>query len=601
MEGEVPAVFQEQYDALRQYLEAYLQTQKQQSGSQSTQRASAREKLTKLTKQQFSELATDVYDEMKRRQLNSNDAPFLSVRDDLHAKRNQARQKLATLPTSRFKDLASDVYYEIERRHPGVIKAFEAKFGLTRDTAEENAGESLKSPKGPQDFSSLDNLMADLGNMLLPKNSEEKANGISIESVEKLRNEYEARIESLQMRTGQLEQELNDVRISTIVKLEEQLAAEKKKSDEKDAAYAKLQQDYSKLRTDFEGLQDDFNNQQQIAHDIRAEATNLLAEIKSMTKRNEELTLERDRLLQASGQAVQKAEDLANGGYKQESDSYGALKDVESNSIISKDRITAYQHAVGELLRAARSDTPTSVLVAMKAIVIACKNITEDTEAHENSSASITTQEKDELEDVKNKLSQSLTALMTSAKTHATNFGSIPISYLEESSSNLTETINELVTSLQKSNRSGHENGDNVPQETESYDIDDLKIFLEKQTDSIVQAIQTLLYAMRNQTGAFGEDFKATVSGITGIVENLIGVSKRTLATPSATPFREKGEKILEDLASANITLEQLGISMLNSPQSKTLKQRLASSSYEIAKYVKELISLIGWCLMQTW
>jgi len=101
-------------------------------------RASAREKLTRLTRQQFQELSTDVYDELVRRKNNTSKnegktlvtlrpslsiqyvslVPFLPVRDEFHPKRNQARQKLATLPKTRFKDLSSDVFVELGRRYP---------------------------------------------------------------------------------------------------------------------------------------------------------------------------------------------------------------------------------------------------------------------------------------------------------------------------------------------------------------------------------------------------------------------------------------------------------------------------------------------------
>ncbi|KAI0090600.1 hypothetical protein BDY19DRAFT_936134 [Irpex rosettiformis] len=102
------------FDELHQYLASYLA--KELANSRST----ARQKLTRLTRQQFQELSTDVYDELVRRKTNSsnNEIPFLPVRDDFHPKRNQARQKLATLPTGRFKDLSSDVYYELGRRYP---------------------------------------------------------------------------------------------------------------------------------------------------------------------------------------------------------------------------------------------------------------------------------------------------------------------------------------------------------------------------------------------------------------------------------------------------------------------------------------------------
>ncbi|KAI0042955.1 hypothetical protein FA95DRAFT_1524753 [Auriscalpium vulgare] len=111
------------YDELSKYLASYLA--KEPANSRST----ARQKLTRLTRQQFQELSTDVYDELIRRKNNadSNDIPFLPVRDDFHPKRNQARQKLATLPTSRFKDLSSDVYYELVRRYP----EFKEEYPLT--------------------------------------------------------------------------------------------------------------------------------------------------------------------------------------------------------------------------------------------------------------------------------------------------------------------------------------------------------------------------------------------------------------------------------------------------------------------------------------
>lgn len=90
----------------------------------STRVAKAREKLKKLTKIQFSDLSTDVYDEMKRRELVSNDPnnaslpKFLASQTNYHPKRNQARQKLAALPPSRFKDLVNDVLFEIDNRIP---------------------------------------------------------------------------------------------------------------------------------------------------------------------------------------------------------------------------------------------------------------------------------------------------------------------------------------------------------------------------------------------------------------------------------------------------------------------------------------------------
>ncbi|KAJ7125010.1 hypothetical protein C8R44DRAFT_703005 [Mycena epipterygia] len=99
------------FNELDRYLQAYL------ARAPPNSRSSARQKLTRLTIQQFHELSTDVYDELVRRK-NEKEVPFLPVREEFHPKRNQARQKLATLPITRFEDLSSDVYFELGRRYP---------------------------------------------------------------------------------------------------------------------------------------------------------------------------------------------------------------------------------------------------------------------------------------------------------------------------------------------------------------------------------------------------------------------------------------------------------------------------------------------------
>lgn len=88
----------------------------------------ARDKLQRLTGVQFLELSTDVYDELKRRELAARVPPgappgsgppdYLLPEENFHPKRNQARQKLSSLGPPRFRDLATDVFCELERRFP---------------------------------------------------------------------------------------------------------------------------------------------------------------------------------------------------------------------------------------------------------------------------------------------------------------------------------------------------------------------------------------------------------------------------------------------------------------------------------------------------
>ncbi|KAJ6603144.1 hypothetical protein B0H10DRAFT_2167264 [Mycena sp. CBHHK59/15] len=105
------AISEIHFNELSRYLAAYL------AKAEPNSRSTARQKLTRLTIQQFHELSTDVYDELVRRK-KEKEVPFLPVREEFHPKRNQARQKLATLPITRFEDLSSDVYFELARRYP---------------------------------------------------------------------------------------------------------------------------------------------------------------------------------------------------------------------------------------------------------------------------------------------------------------------------------------------------------------------------------------------------------------------------------------------------------------------------------------------------
>jgi hypothetical protein len=113
---------------------------------------------------------------------------------------------------------------------------------------------------------------------------------------------------------------------------------------------------------------------------------------------------------------------------------------------------------------------------------------------------------------------------------------------------------------------------------------------LEQQTDLIVQNIQTLLQAMRQNS--FGPEFKETINNITTVVENLTSVSKDTLNESALdTTQQQKGLGILKLLSESNSKLSDMGASMVSSTQ-KPSKQKLAAAAYEVAKFTKELVSL---------
>jgi len=94
----------------------------------------ARRKMTGLSNKVFEELAVDVYDEVDRRETDklwsktessqsSVLVPFLPVNPDYSATRNQGRQKLARLTEQEFASLIIDVLKEIKRRQLEIESA----------------------------------------------------------------------------------------------------------------------------------------------------------------------------------------------------------------------------------------------------------------------------------------------------------------------------------------------------------------------------------------------------------------------------------------------------------------------------------------------
>jgi len=84
--------------------------------------------------------------------------------------------------------------------------------------------------------------------------------------------------------------------------------------------------------------------------------------------------------------------------------------------------------------------------MAMKAILVACKDITGDVEQYEQQkSVSMKPEDKEKLYAMKSKLSGTLTNLMTAAKNHATGSGISPVSLLDAAASHLTVAVVDLV------------------------------------------------------------------------------------------------------------------------------------------------------------
>jgi hypothetical protein len=118
---------------------------------------------------------------------------------------------------------------------------------------------------------------------------------------------------------------------------------------------------------------------------------------------------------------------------------------------------------------------------------------------------------------------------------------------------------------------------------------------LKNETDQIVANIQNLLSALRS-TQKIGEVY-GIITSIADVVLSVMDASKDTFTNNAAgLRYRQQGDVILLDLQQCRDKLMHIrNDSFAHSPEtsSSAAKRDLAKESYEIAKFVKELIGLV--------
>ncbi|CAG8568124.1 289_t:CDS:10 [Acaulospora morrowiae] len=534
-------------------------------------------------------------------------------------------------PRSRTQSSTSSIS-DFGRRYNGMsTSSISSSDSRSRDT--------MNSQKGNKsdvvNFASLDSLMADLGDMIDKKqngaNSGRVIDGYS--DIDKIRSDYELRVATLQKRIKELETELSAkngsiTNNSRIQELEKQLEEQKELNEKQASRLVQLEQkleesdqQQQEVETILESFQSLSGKYDELCSEKDQDATrikDLTTEVNEWKSKYEKIKIELRNL-------------KATSSFFREAPKVDIVKDNSlaptPDGAIVESKIVAYQVAIDDLLRAGRSDAPANVLIAMKSIVIACKSITEDVDEYEQNRASLMkTEDKDKLHALKSKLSATLTNLMTAAKNHATGYGISPVSLLDAAASHLTASIVDLVK-LVKLKRTGGRDANKInpepplpfktpseplspppprtndpePKDVEDsngrsgVDIDELKDFLERQTEAIVQAIQTLLAAIRNQS--YGNELTDNINTITTIVLNVIAVCRDSFGSSSGAPYRVRGETVLKELENSVDKLDEMRETIMNNSEdflsNKASKQRLASASFEIAKFTKELVGLI--------
>jgi hypothetical protein len=116
---------------------------------------------------------------------------------------------------------------------------------------------------------------------------------------------------------------------------------------------------------------------------------------------------------------------------------------MSSDGAILDVHVTAFVSAVDSLLTAGRSNSPTRVLVPMKAVVNAVTAITDDLRQFERRPRSDEVN-LDALRSLRDRAEATLSNLVVATKSHATGAGMSPVSLLDAAASHVSSTITEI-------------------------------------------------------------------------------------------------------------------------------------------------------------
>lgn len=203
------------------------------------------------------------------------------------------------------------------------------------------------------------------------------------------------------------------------------------------------------------------NNSAQTIKELQNELINLVEELKAVSARNEELMTEKEQ----DDELIRTLEEEKAEFKRKWETTRTQLRNLKATStmFVSKPitddhmpasvdgkiadvHVTAFQSSIDDLLAVARSSQPTGVLQAMKGVVEAINDISEDVRQYEAEPS----EEVDSfrLSECKHQSTATLNALMQAARNHAMSSGLSPISLLDGAASHVSANVVEMIKLL---------------------------------------------------------------------------------------------------------------------------------------------------------
>ncbi|KNG87983.1 cell polarity protein [Aspergillus nomiae NRRL 13137] len=320
---------------------------------------------------------------------------------------------------------------------------------------------------------------------------------------------------------------------------------------------------------------------------------------------------------------------------------------LQENGLVKDVHVTKFQISIDELLRIARFDDYNLVMQQIKAVVIAVRHVLHDVE--------VASDREDGLSASRTKATRKVSAtannLITASKNFASSCGLSPVSLLDAAASHLSTAVVDLIRLVKiQPSPAGDLNEDDEEQlahmkspdyfsvapsqgrfsnngsiysamsppsnhsrnPTESHaangmtaatkvsypgpsgdhELQELKLYVEDQTEGLVQSIQALVASIRAEDGL--TTIRTHISAISSIVTNVSSSTEHFIHKPEANPaLRQRTGPIIEKLDQHRTRLMGTateGEEATSAEQVRDATNKLPPIAFEIARETKELV-----------
>ncbi|KAJ6171816.1 Spa2 homology (SHD) of GIT [Penicillium chermesinum] len=444
----------------------------------------------------------------------------------------------------------------------------------------------------------------------LARSQDSSQSAVSInerEEWDELRLDLESKVSKAEDLNSSLQLELDRVRAEH-ENMERELRSQINEASQ-GAGNADLVARYADLETKHQNLQVELQQQQQLTSEVRRETSEFLMEMKALTaqshsnwEREEQLSGEVRRLeaevnewknRYAKAKSQLRHLRTSSGGFSEHRPDVSIVAKehelVQVDGVVKDIHVTKFQMSIDELLRVARFEDAREVLSQVKHVIFAVRSMIQDVDQAPPLSSGLSPVSL--LDAAASHLATAVVELVRVVKIQPS-----PAGELDDADVDINHSEYSILSPPDQDHpamQNGYDGyGYGLPEENHDHDLQELKLYVEDQTDSMVQSIQALVEAIRSEQGL--HNVETHVSAISDVVGRVVSATEGLIHDRSHdVALRETSEPyvhVLDECRGRLMNTVAEGHHAASPEALREVTNQLPPIAFELARQNKELV-----------